>query len=172
MAVAVTAGDRYGSGQSSLLVTRPLVARPALPRFLRAGDRFAAGVVVNRRDGAAARGQGHGRGAQGAELKGTRTRTADARAGRGREVRFDFQRRAPADSAPFRFDATSGPNADAVRARAAAQPAYPPAVLHGRRRAARHAPRRSSLLPADIDPERSTLRSASGTSPLAMIRGA
>ena len=51
MAVAVTAGDRYGSGQSSLLVTRPLVARPALPRFLRAGDRFAAGVVVNRRDG-------------------------------------------------------------------------------------------------------------------------
>ncbi len=35
MAVAVTARDRYGSGQSSLLVTRPLVARPALPRFLR-----------------------------------------------------------------------------------------------------------------------------------------
>src|SRR5262249_973064 len=45
MAVAVTAGDRYGKGQSSLLVTRPLVARPALPRFLRDGDRFAAGVV-------------------------------------------------------------------------------------------------------------------------------
>ncbi|MBA3317904.1 MAG: hypothetical protein H0T50_07400, partial [Gemmatimonadales bacterium] len=54
MAVAVTAGDRYGSGQSSLLVTRPLVARPALPRFLREGDRFAAGVVVNRREGGAA----------------------------------------------------------------------------------------------------------------------
>ncbi|MGH7519257.1 MAG: Ig-like domain-containing protein, partial [Gemmatimonadales bacterium] len=48
MAVAVTAGDRYGKGESSLLVTRPLVARPALPRFLRDGDRFAAGVVVNR----------------------------------------------------------------------------------------------------------------------------
>ena len=41
MAVAVTAGDRYGKGQSSLLVTRPLVARPALPRFLRGGDRSA-----------------------------------------------------------------------------------------------------------------------------------
>ena len=53
MAVAVTAGDRYGNGQSSLLVTRPLLARPALPRFVRAGDRFTAGVVVNRRDGAA-----------------------------------------------------------------------------------------------------------------------
>src|SRR5690606_35166061 len=34
MAVAVTAGDRYGSGESALLVTRPLVARPALPRFV------------------------------------------------------------------------------------------------------------------------------------------
>ena len=55
MAVAVTAGDRYGKGESSLLVTRPLVARPALPRFLRDGDRFAAGVVVNRRSGAADR---------------------------------------------------------------------------------------------------------------------
>src|SRR5262249_29674509 len=53
MAVAVTRGDRYGSGHSALLVTRPLVARPALPRFLRDGDRFAAGVVVNSRDGMA-----------------------------------------------------------------------------------------------------------------------
>ncbi|HEY6060635.1 MAG TPA: alpha-2-macroglobulin family protein, partial [Gemmatimonadales bacterium] len=32
MAVAVTAGDRYGSGEAKLLVTRPLLARPALPR--------------------------------------------------------------------------------------------------------------------------------------------
>jgi uncharacterized protein YfaS (alpha-2-macroglobulin family) len=52
MAVAVTPGDRYGSGQSAMLVTRPLLARPALPRFVRAGDRFSAGVVVNRRAGA------------------------------------------------------------------------------------------------------------------------
>ncbi|HEX7241302.1 MAG TPA: MG2 domain-containing protein, partial [Longimicrobiaceae bacterium] len=46
MAVAVTAGDRYGSGQSPLLSTRPLVVRPALPRFVREGDDFLAGVVV------------------------------------------------------------------------------------------------------------------------------
>jgi alpha-2-macroglobulin len=55
MAVAVTAGDRYGSGSSSLLVTRPLVARPALPRFVREGDDFAAGVVVNQRTGGSQR---------------------------------------------------------------------------------------------------------------------
>ena len=51
MAVAVTRGDRYGSGHSPMLVTRPLIARPALPRFVRAGDRFSAGVVVNQRTG-------------------------------------------------------------------------------------------------------------------------
>ncbi|NOT09298.1 MAG: hypothetical protein HOP28_13970, partial [Gemmatimonadales bacterium] len=51
MAVAVTAADRYGNGQSPLLVTRPLLARAALPRFVRPGDRFAAGVVVNHRQG-------------------------------------------------------------------------------------------------------------------------
>src|SRR5690606_29970550 len=45
MAVAVTAGDRYGSGESELLVSRPLIARPSLPRFVREGDRFTAGVV-------------------------------------------------------------------------------------------------------------------------------
>ncbi|MDQ6827405.1 MAG: MG2 domain-containing protein, partial [Gemmatimonadota bacterium] len=51
MAVAVTQGDRYGSGQSPMLVTRPLVARPALPRIVRAGDEFIAGTVVNSRSG-------------------------------------------------------------------------------------------------------------------------
>src|SRR6185503_17941672 len=51
MAVAVTAGDRYGSGESPLLVTRALLARPALPRFVRPGDEFNAGVVVNQRAG-------------------------------------------------------------------------------------------------------------------------
>ena len=52
MAVAVTAGDRYGKGESTLLVTRPLLARQALPRFVRPGDEFIAGAVINRRDGA------------------------------------------------------------------------------------------------------------------------
>ncbi|MGH7625074.1 MAG: alpha-2-macroglobulin family protein, partial [Gemmatimonadaceae bacterium] len=38
MAVAVSADDRYGRGDSTFLVTRPLVARPTLPRFVRASD--------------------------------------------------------------------------------------------------------------------------------------
>src|SRR4029079_15515607 len=51
MAVAVTAGDRYGKGESPLLVTRPLLARAALPRFVPPGDKLLAGVVVNHRVG-------------------------------------------------------------------------------------------------------------------------
>jgi uncharacterized protein YfaS (alpha-2-macroglobulin family) len=169
MAVAVTAGDRYGGGQSSLLVTRPLVARPALPRFLRDGDRFAAGVVVNSRDGQAAEAKVSAQ-VKGAELKGKRSRTATLEAGRGREVRFDFQAR-PADSATFRFDAASGPNADAVALSLPLRPAFHPTsytvagVLHDTATA-------EVALPADIDPARSTLALSLGTSPLAMIRGA
>jgi uncharacterized protein YfaS (alpha-2-macroglobulin family) len=169
MAVAVTAGDRYGGGQSSLLVTRPLVARPALPRFLREGDRFAAGVVINRREGAAGEAKVSAS-ARGAELKGKRTRTATLEAGRGREVRFDFQAR-PGDSASFRFDASSGPDADAVALALPLKPAYHPraytlaGVLHDTASA-------EIRLPADIDPDRSTMQLSLGTSPLAMIRGA
>jgi uncharacterized protein YfaS (alpha-2-macroglobulin family) len=169
MAVAVTAGDRYGGGQSTLLVTRPLVARPALPRFLREGDRFAAGVVVNRRDGAAREARVAAQ-AKGAEIQGKRSRSAMLEAGRGREVRFDFRAR-PGDSASFRFDATSGQDADAVALALPLKPAFHPrsytvaGVLHDTAST-------ELLLPADIDPARSTLQLSLGTSPLAMIRGA
>lgn len=47
MAVAVSKDDRYGGGQSQVVVNKPLMARPALPRFLRAGDRFEAAVAIS-----------------------------------------------------------------------------------------------------------------------------
>jgi uncharacterized protein YfaS (alpha-2-macroglobulin family) len=47
MAVAVTDGDRYGFGAERVTTSRRLMARPALPRFLRAGDVAQAGVVVS-----------------------------------------------------------------------------------------------------------------------------
>jgi uncharacterized protein YfaS (alpha-2-macroglobulin family) len=172
MAVAVTAGDRYGSGQSSLLVTRPLVARPALPRFLREGDRFAAGVVVNRREGGAAKATVAAR-ATGVKLEGRRKRDALLEPGRGREVRFDFLA-GPGDSlgqAGFRFTAKSGRDADAVALSLPVRPPHHPqsftvaGVLHDSTTA-------ELALPQDVDPARSTLSLSLGTSPLAMIRGA
>jgi uncharacterized protein YfaS (alpha-2-macroglobulin family) len=169
MAVAVTAGDRYGSGESPLLVTRPLVARPALPRFLRENDRFAAGVVVNARSGAA-RKVTVDAAATGAELRGKRRLTAALEPGRGREVRFDF-RALGGDSAAFRFTAAAGGDADAVAIGLPVRPDYHPqaftvaGVLHDSAAV-------ELALPADVDPARSTVTLSLGSSPLALIRGA
>jgi uncharacterized protein YfaS (alpha-2-macroglobulin family) len=46
MAVATSDSDRFGFGQESIVTSRPLMARPALPRFLRAGDAIDAGVIL------------------------------------------------------------------------------------------------------------------------------
>lgn len=46
MAVAEAEDDRFGFGQDQVVTSRPLMARPALPRFLRAGDTIEAGVIL------------------------------------------------------------------------------------------------------------------------------
>nr|MBA3542683.1 hypothetical protein [Deltaproteobacteria bacterium] len=47
MAVAADAGDRFGAGEQRLVVNKPLMAAPALPRFLRTGDTASVGVVIH-----------------------------------------------------------------------------------------------------------------------------
>ncbi|MEP6572188.1 MAG: Ig-like domain-containing protein [Gemmatimonadota bacterium] len=173
MAVAVTQADRYGNGQSPLLVTRPLVARPALPRFVREGDQFTAGVVVNQRAGGTPTVQVQAEAAN-AQLSGAASRSATLEAGRGREVRFDFQQPAGSrslnDSATFRFKVTGGADQDAVQNRLAIQPAYRPRAytLTG---IVEDTATAEFLLPSDIDPARSRLELSLGASPLSVIRG-
>jgi hypothetical protein len=53
MAMAVGSDDRFGRGESSVTTSRPLMARPALPRFLRAGDTFDASVIVSSKSASA-----------------------------------------------------------------------------------------------------------------------
>jgi uncharacterized protein YfaS (alpha-2-macroglobulin family) len=169
MAVALTETDRFGKGESSLLVTRPLVARAALPRFLRENDRFAAGVVVNARSGDA-RKTTVSASAKGADIRGPNTREATLEAGRGREVRFDFATR-QADSASFRFNASTAGDSDAVALRLPIRPNHHPlsftvaGVLHDTASA-------EVELPDGIDLSRSRVTVSLGSSPLAMIRGA
>ncbi|HEX9107304.1 MAG TPA: alpha-2-macroglobulin family protein, partial [Longimicrobiales bacterium] len=122
MAVAVTAGDRYGKGQAPLLSTRPLVARPALPRFVREGDRFKAGVVVNQRAGGTPKVKVTAQGT-GIALEGSKSQEAKLEAGRGAELRFGW-RALPGDSAAFRFDASGAGDADAVRVAIPVKPPY------------------------------------------------
>ncbi len=47
MAVAAAEDDRFGFGDAQVVTSRPLMARPALPRFLRTGDSMDAGVIIS-----------------------------------------------------------------------------------------------------------------------------
>lgn len=49
MAAAADAGERFGSGETSVTTAKPLQVEPALPRFLTLGDVFAATVLVHNR---------------------------------------------------------------------------------------------------------------------------
>ena len=175
MAVAATQTDRFGSGQAKLLVTRALVARPALPRFLRPGDEFTAGTVVNRRSGAASPVSVQAIGTN-VELRGSAEQKAMLEQGRGAEVRFPFRAASTnagdtGDTATFRFTATSGRDVDAVQSRLPFRPDYHPrsytasGVLHDTATV-------ELVLPAGIDAARSRLELSLGGSVLALIRGA
>ncbi|MCL2012339.1 MAG: MG2 domain-containing protein [Cystobacterineae bacterium] len=47
MAVAVSKDNRFGKGEAHFQVNKPLLAQPALPRFLRIDDEFEAGIVLH-----------------------------------------------------------------------------------------------------------------------------
>lgn len=169
MAVAVTAGDRYGKGESSMLVTRPLLARQALPRFVRERDAFTAGAVINRRDGAAVPVTVKAT-ASNIDLRGNAQRSAMLEAQRGAEVRFAFEK-PRGDSATFRFDVTDNQNADAVQVKIPVRPDYHP-VAHTIAGVLRGDSENVAFpLPPGIDIGRSRLTMSAGSTPLAAIRG-
>jgi uncharacterized protein YfaS (alpha-2-macroglobulin family) len=171
MAVAVTAGDRFGSGASPMLVTRPLIARPALPRFVRAGDDLTAGTVVNQRAGGTPMVRVEARGT-GVELRGRNVQTAQLEAGRGREIRFPFRVASePGDSATFHFGVTGAGDADAVRLSVPVKPDYRPRAYTVSGTLVDSTSVQLTL-PAGIDAARSRLSLSFGMSPLAVIRGA
>jgi uncharacterized protein YfaS (alpha-2-macroglobulin family) len=166
MAVAVTAGDRYGSGEAPLLATKPLLARPALPRFLREGDEALAGVVVNHRFGAALNATVRAE-ATGVSVQGAAERTLPLAAGRGAEARFRFV--APrGDSATFRFRVAGGGEEDGVQVRIPIRPANRP-VVQTASGMLRDTGSVEFIVSGATDPARSRLELGFGTSPLAMI---
>ena len=174
MAVAITDADRFGSGEAEILVTRPLVARPALPRFLREGDRFAAGVLVNHRMGGTPEVEVRAE-PDNVRIEGRTNLERELDPGRGREFRFDFLGRPSddeqSDSAFFRFDARSSREADAVRIGIPYRPAWYPlsSTVAGILRDTASA---VISLSDDVDPERSRITLSIGTSPLGFINGA
>ncbi len=96
MAVAVTDQDRGGKGESKVIVNKPLMARPALPRAARVGDKFAAGVVIHSKGEAKVEVDVEATIVSGGvKLLDKGPRRIALEPDRGREVRFAFQAEQP-----------------------------------------------------------------------------
>lgn len=92
MAVAVDpdAPDRFGSGESSVRVRKPLMIRPSMPRFLNYGDRFEGSVMVDNQTGEDQQVLVGTRGLN-VELPSEVQKFVTIPAGESREVRFDME---------------------------------------------------------------------------------
>lgn len=112
MAVVVTEDDRYGYAEERVVTNKRLMARPALPRSLRAGDQAEAGVVVSTKGLGAARARVTLE-ASGIDVVGERSREIELPPGQPIEVRFPLAAR-QVGQARFRFTVTSGAERDAV----------------------------------------------------------
>lgn len=113
MAVVITQGDRFGSGQTSLQVNKPVMALPAMPRFARVGDVFEAGVVVHSHGAAAAEATVTATAEGGVEFTGAKEQKIPLAEGAPKEVRFGFKATRSGPVA-FRFKVQAGADSDGV----------------------------------------------------------
>jgi uncharacterized protein YfaS (alpha-2-macroglobulin family) len=91
MAFAVDDSRSAGKGHSSFKVDLPLLALPAMPRFLRAGDRFTAGVVVYNTGLDTGPAKVSVESTSAVEIKGKRVKTVRVPKGGSRRVDFAFE---------------------------------------------------------------------------------
>ncbi|MFO0597161.1 MAG: MG2 domain-containing protein [Myxococcaceae bacterium] len=113
MAVVITTGDRFGSGDTAVQVNKPVMALPALPRFARVGDLFEAGVVVHAHGGSAGEVTVTATVEGGVQLDGPGEQKVVINEGAPKEVRFKFKGVRPG-VATFRFKAVGGGSNDGV----------------------------------------------------------
>jgi hypothetical protein len=112
MAVVAAEDDRFGYAESKVTTSRPLMARPALPRFLRAGDELEASVVVSSK-GLDKQKVDVGISVEGLVLKDGAAKSVELEQGGTAEVRFALS--APrAGKAKVRFTAKAGAHEDSV----------------------------------------------------------
>lgn len=113
MAVAVAANDRFGSSDATVTTSRQLMARPALPRFMRAGDTFEASVVVASKATVTQEVDVTAK-FFGVVVRGETKKHVTVEPGKNVEVRFAVD--APrVGGATFQFDLSGGVETDAVR---------------------------------------------------------
>ena len=112
MAVAADIGDRFGAGEKRLTINQPLMAQPALPRFLRSGDAASVGVVLHNNTDTPGTATVTAK-ATGASLDGAAQTVALPANGSAR-VRF-AAKASEAASATFEFAVAMGKERDGVR---------------------------------------------------------
>jgi uncharacterized protein YfaS (alpha-2-macroglobulin family) len=114
MAVAITDAERFGSGEATIQVNKPVLVLPALPRFARVGDTFEAGVVVHAYGGSGAGEVTVTASVSGAAaVSGPAEQKVQVSETSPREVRFPFTAERPGE-AVFRFKAVRGADTDGV----------------------------------------------------------
>ncbi len=113
MAVAAGEDDHFGFAEDRVVTSRPLMARPAFPRFVRAGDAIEAGVVVTAKGLAGKTRAEVEIKAEGLTVKGDAKKGVDLDANGLAEVRFSLE--APrAGQAKVSFVARGGGAEDRV----------------------------------------------------------
>jgi uncharacterized protein YfaS (alpha-2-macroglobulin family) len=113
MAVASAEDDRFGYAEDRVVTSRPLLARPAFPRFLRAGDAIDAGVVITSKGLTGKTRVEVEIAAVGLTVTGDTKKSVDLDAGASAEVRFALS--APrAGTAKVSFRASGGGAEDRV----------------------------------------------------------
>lgn len=114
MAVA-NSGKMFGSGQKSIIVTKPILLKPSLPRFSRIGDGFKGGAVVHNYTGEtstvtiAIEKEGNS-----ISFTGEKIREMIVQAGKAVEVLWDMKADAPGKTA-FKFKALAGKESDGLK---------------------------------------------------------
>ena len=114
MAVAITQNHRFGMGSEDVVVSKPLVLTPALPRFARLNDQFEGGVLVTNTTGKDGNATVTAFGENGLQLTGSSTQSVYLKNGETKEVRFAWKT-AQTGNAKITFRAALGNEKDAFQ---------------------------------------------------------
>lgn len=115
MAIASSGVELFGTAETQIKVSKPLMILPALPRLARVGDTFEAGVVVTTRGETFENVQVTTE-VQGLTLLDKNTRMVNMKDGKAKEVRFTYKA-TQAGSASLKFAAVSGERKDGLSLR-------------------------------------------------------
>jgi uncharacterized protein YfaS (alpha-2-macroglobulin family) len=131
MAVVSGEDDRFGFGEKQIVTSRPLMARPALPRFLRTGDAIEAGVILTSK-GLPAQSVKVSIETKGVNVDGETKKTVALPANGSMEVRFRIAspNAGPAEIA-FRAESAGGSDAVSVKREVAIPMSLEAVALYG-----------------------------------------